>query len=95
MAENLPNRAHVITGGFPPGSLAGHDHDHARLKLLGLLADAGMAGLLFWMPTLLIGTPVIEFRTMLLLGLTLAMPYLAARVPLARSLVMPPRHAAT
>ncbi len=45
-----------------------------------LLADAGFAGLLFWMPTLLIGTPVIEFRTMLLLGLTLAMPYLAQRV---------------
>jgi hypothetical protein len=45
-----------------------------------LLADAGFAGLLFWMPTLLIGTPVIEFRTMLLLGLTLAMPYLAHRV---------------
>jgi len=44
-----------------------------------LLADAGFAGLLFWMPTLLIGTPVIEFRTMLLLGLTLAMPYLAQR----------------
>ena len=42
-----------------------------------LLADAGVAGLLFWMPTLLIGTPVIEFRTMLLLGLTLAMPYIA------------------
>lgn len=41
-----------------------------------LLADAAMAGLLFWMPTLLIGTPIIEFRTMLLLGLTLALPYL-------------------
>ena len=41
-----------------------------------LLADMAMAGLLFWMPTLLIGTPVIEFRTMLLLGLTLALPYL-------------------
>ena len=50
-----------------------------------LLADAGFAGLLFWMPTLLIGTPVIEFRTMLLLGLTLAMPYLAQWVS-ARSL---------
>lgn len=59
-----------------------------------LLADAGMAGLLFWMPTLLIGTPVIEFRTMLLLGLTLAMPYLAMRVPLARPRVIPLRHAA-
>jgi hypothetical protein len=29
------------------------------------------------MPTLLIGTPVIEFRTMLLLGLTLSMPFIA------------------
>ncbi len=48
-----------------------------------LLADAGIASLLFWLPTLLVGTPVIEFRTMLLLGLTLAMPYLAAR-PSAR-----------
>ena len=43
-----------------------------------LLADAGLASLLFWLPTLLIGTPVIEFRTMLLIGLALAMPYLAA-----------------
>ena len=46
-----------------------------------LLADAGIASLLFWLPTLLIGTPVIEFRTMLLLGLGLAMPYLAMRQP--------------
>ncbi len=42
-----------------------------------LLADAGLAALLFWMPTLLVGTPVIEFRTMLLIGLGLALPYLA------------------
>ena len=42
-----------------------------------LLADAGIASLLFWLPTLLIGTPVIEFRTMLLIGMALAMPYLA------------------
>jgi O-antigen ligase len=42
-----------------------------------LLADAGFAGLLFWIPTLLIGTPIIEFRTMMLIGLTLAMPYVA------------------
>jgi type 1 glutamine amidotransferase len=34
-----PARAHVITGGFPPGSAAGHDHDYARLRLLGLLAE--------------------------------------------------------
>ena len=27
-------RAHLITGGFPPGSAAGHDMDYARLRLL-------------------------------------------------------------
>ncbi len=32
-------RAHLIAGGFPPGSAAGHDHDYARLRLLGLLAE--------------------------------------------------------
>src|SRR5690242_19625657 len=32
-------RAHLIAGGFPPGSSAGHDHDYARLRLLGLLAE--------------------------------------------------------
>jgi hypothetical protein len=42
-----------------------------------LLADAGFAGFLFWIPTLLVGTPIIEFRTMLLIGLTLAMPFVA------------------
>ncbi len=41
-----------------------------------LLADMSMAGLLFWSPTLLIGTPIIEFRSMLLIGMTLAMVYL-------------------
>ncbi|MDO8298944.1 O-antigen ligase family protein [Lacisediminimonas sp.] len=52
-----------------------------RKRLRGnsqLLADAGMAGFLFWIPTLLVGTPIIEFRTMLLIGLTLALPYVAA-----------------
>src|SRR3954452_7988930 len=39
MADQKPRRAHLIAGGFPPGSHAGHDHDHARLRLLGLLAD--------------------------------------------------------
>lgn len=34
-------RAHVIAGGFPPGQPAGHDHDHARLCLLQLLAERG------------------------------------------------------
>lgn len=45
-----------------------------------LVADAGFAGFLFWIPTLLIGTPIIEFRTMLLLGLCLAMPFVAVGV---------------
>jgi len=39
MTETKPGRAHVITGGFPPGSMGGHDHDYARLRLLGLLAE--------------------------------------------------------
>ena len=39
MSETKPGRAHLIAGGFPPGSLAGHDHDYARLRLLGLLAE--------------------------------------------------------
>ncbi|MBM3140047.1 MAG: ThuA domain-containing protein [Chloroflexi bacterium] len=34
-----PIRAHVITGGYPPGSPAGHDHDFARLRVLELLYD--------------------------------------------------------
>src|SRR5262245_13798948 len=39
MTETKSGRAHLITGGFPPGSYAGHDHDYARLRLLGLLAE--------------------------------------------------------
>jgi hypothetical protein len=42
-----------------------------------LLADAGMASLMFWIPTLLVGTPMIEFRTMLMFGLSLALVYIA------------------
>ena len=42
MTENKPGRAHLIAGGFPPGSMAGHDHDYARLRLLGLLAEQGV-----------------------------------------------------
>jgi type 1 glutamine amidotransferase len=39
MTDRNVRRAHVIAGGFPPGSSAGHDHDYARLRLLGLLAE--------------------------------------------------------
>jgi hypothetical protein len=39
MTETSSGRAHLIAGGFPPGSYAGHDHDYARLRLLGLLAE--------------------------------------------------------
>jgi type 1 glutamine amidotransferase len=39
MTKTTPGRAHLIAGGFPPGSNAGHDHDFARLRLLGLLAE--------------------------------------------------------
>lgn len=47
---------------------------------------AGIAGLLFLLPTWLIGTPVIEFRTMQMTALCLALPYLVvacARLPAA------------
>lgn len=39
MALELPPRVHIITGGFPPGQAAGHDHDYARLRLLNFLAE--------------------------------------------------------
>lgn len=39
MPDKKPRRAHLIAGGFPPGAPAGHDHDYARLRLLGLLAE--------------------------------------------------------
>ena len=43
MTETVSRRAHLIAGGFPPGSPAGHDHDYARLRLLGLLAEQDVA----------------------------------------------------
>lgn len=43
MAEKTFPRAHLITGGYPPGSAAGHDHDYARLRLLTLLAEGDVA----------------------------------------------------
>jgi type 1 glutamine amidotransferase len=39
MTETRSGRAHLVAGGFPPGSAAGHDHDFARLRLLELLAE--------------------------------------------------------
>jgi len=39
MAATKNGRAHLIAGGFPPGSMAGHDHDYARLRLLEVLGD--------------------------------------------------------
>jgi uncharacterized protein len=39
MTETMPARAHLVAGGFPPGMMAGHDHDYARLELLQLLAE--------------------------------------------------------
>lgn len=32
---------HLVAGGFPPGSFAGHDIDYARLRLLQLLHERG------------------------------------------------------
>lgn len=43
MTDKKFPRAHLVTGGFPPGSAAGHDHDHARLRLLQLLAERDVA----------------------------------------------------
>ena len=42
MSTNKWDRVHVITGGYPPGALGGHDMDYARLKLLGLLEEQGL-----------------------------------------------------
>jgi type 1 glutamine amidotransferase len=39
MPDTNSPRAHLIAGGFPVGSMSGHDHDYARLKLLRLLSE--------------------------------------------------------
>ncbi len=49
------------------------------------LFEAGASGLLFLLPTLVVGTPIIEFRTMQLMGLCLALPYLAYTVAKAKN----------
>ena len=48
-----------------------------------MLADAGAAGILTWLPSLFIGTPIIEFRSMMMMGLALSMPYIAQRLTAA------------
>lgn len=49
------------------------------------LFEAGAGGLLFLLPTLALGTPIIEFRTMQLMGLCLVLPYLAYTVAKAKN----------
>ncbi len=41
MSSAQPIGAHLIVGGFPPGSSAAHDMDYARLRLLQLLQAHG------------------------------------------------------
>jgi hypothetical protein len=43
MSQGKPTRVHVIVGGFPPGSAAGHDMDYARIRLLELLQSIPQA----------------------------------------------------
>jgi type 1 glutamine amidotransferase len=40
---SVPVRVHVIAGGFPRGSAAGHDIDYARLRILEILQEEGRA----------------------------------------------------
>ncbi len=40
MSQSKPQRVHVVAGGFPPGSTAGHDMDYARLRILQLLEES-------------------------------------------------------
>lgn len=40
MSQSKTARVHVVAGGFPPGSTAGHDMDYARLRILQLLEDS-------------------------------------------------------
>lgn len=53
------------------------------------LFEAGAAGLLFLLPTFAVGTPFVEFRTMQLMGLCLALPYLAYTVEKAKNATLP------
>ena len=37
MTATRTGRVHLVAGGFPPGQMAGHDHDYARLRILEML----------------------------------------------------------
>ena len=39
MSRPKPIRAHLIAGGYPPGSFAGHDMNYARMRILSMLAE--------------------------------------------------------
>lgn len=39
---DMPARVHLITGGYPPGAPAGHDHDYARIRILEILERHGI-----------------------------------------------------
>jgi type 1 glutamine amidotransferase len=43
MSQPTGLKAHVIAGGYPPGSPAGHDSDYARLRILQMLYEHGAA----------------------------------------------------
>jgi uncharacterized protein len=40
MSNAKGSQVHLIAGGFPPGSSAGHDMDYARMRLLELLQES-------------------------------------------------------
>ena len=44
MREVQPGRVHLIPGGYPPGALAQHDMDYARIRLLELLEEERCTG---------------------------------------------------
>lgn len=55
------------------------------------LAAAGVAGVLFVLPDWLVGTPVPQVRTMMMLGVCLALPFVAQRATAAAAVPAPLR----
>lgn len=39
MSRPKPIRVHLIAGGYPPGSFAGHDMNYARMRILAMLGE--------------------------------------------------------